>query len=268
MRTAVFEVANAIPLRMAEVKKLIQKAEYYEEKDEEFFNALCRSASVLLVSHIEGFLKDVVSSVCLDLNYFVSDFSKMPESLRREFVHRICYYEGIERKDLDRKIKGLMAFFDQNSVPIDLNLFSNDTVVGKNPSVHAIDKLFVPLGINKIVSCLHTEYYQSVFEGSTRATYRIIRECKANRCRVFAWPYVGFSEFEFQLPPKKGDPYSGDSMWVTFIEDILERRNQIAHGAELKNDESVVSLRRDVDKAEVLITGLMLFACGQVAKKF
>lgn len=268
MNTAAFETAKTIPLRMTEMRTLVGKAHYYKEKDEGLYDALCRSASVLLVSHIEGFLNDLVSSICIDLNYFVNDFALMPESIKRYFVYKLSFFEGVPSKDIDKRVRVLMEFFEENSVPVNFGLVAAGEQSGRNPSVKSIDKYFEPIGINKIVSSLHTDFYQRAFEGSTSATYRLLRECKANRSRVFSWPYSGFPEGEFKMPPRKGDPYAGSSLWVTFIEEILKRRHKIAHGSTMENNESSVSLERDIAKAEAMMTGLMLFACGQIGLKY
>lgn len=268
MNTAVFETAKTIPLRMAEVRILVEKAHCYKDSDEGFYDALCRSASILLVSHIEGFLKDLVSSICIDLNYFVKSFASMPDSIKRDFVYKLSFYEGVPAKEIDNRARILTRFFEENSVPVDLGLIAAREENGTNPSVKSIDKYFEPIGINKILSALHTDYYQRAFEGSTSATYTLLRDCRANRSRVFSWPYRGFPEGEFKMPPKKGDPYAGTSLWVTFIEDILKRRHKIAHGSALDNIESSASLERDIAKAEAMMTGLMLFACGQMGLKY
>lgn len=268
MTTAAFETANTIPLRMTEMHALVRTAHHYKNKDERLYDALCRSASVLLVSHIEGFLTDLVSSICIDLNYFVSDFSLMPDSIKRDFVYKLAFYEGVPSKDIEKRVRVLTSFFEENSVPVNLGLIAAGDESRRNPSVRSIDKYFEPLGVNKIVSSLHTDFYQRAFEGSTGATYKLLRDCKASRSRVFSWPYGGFSENEFKLPSRKGDPYAGTSLWVTFIEDILKRRHKIAHGSTMENNASSESLERDIAKAEALMTGLMLFACGQLCSKY
>ena len=268
METAVFGTAKTISSRIAEVRLLIDKARMLEDVDEEFHDALCRSASVLLVSHIEGFLKDVVSSICIDLNYFVKDFSKMPDSVKRQFTLNWVHYEEVPERDVNSRARKLQDFFDEHSVPVRLTSPNVATSRNKNPSVKVIDKLFEPLGVNKIVSSLHSDYYQRVFEGSSSATYHLLRQCLANRSKVYSWPYRGCEDGEFMAPPNKGDPYAGSSLWVTFIEDILKRRHSIAHGVALKNTESPSSLSWDASKAEALMSGLMLFACGQIGSRY
>ena len=268
METAAFGTAKTISTRMAEVRLLIDKARIFEDEDEAFHDALCRSASVLLVSHIEGFLKDIVSSICIDLNYFVGDFAKMPDSLKRQFALNWVHYDGLPDREVNSRAKKLQDFFDENSVPVRLLGQNMEADGGKNPSVKVIDRLFEPLGINKIVSSLHSDFYQRAFEGSSGANLLLLRRCLANRSKVYSWPYRECSSEEFMPPPKKGDPYAGNSLWVTFIEDILKRRHSIAHGTALENKENPTSLSWDVSKAEALMSGLMLFACGEIGSRY
>ncbi|NHN89960.1 HEPN domain-containing protein [Acetobacter conturbans] len=267
MSTAVFEVAITLPQRMGEVRKLVEKAELCNETDPEFRDALCRSASVLLVSHVEGFLKDVVSSICADLNYFVRDFSRMPESMKRDFSYRISHYDGVPKCDIEKRTNKIKEFFTINSVPIDFDFLPIKENMG-NPTVSSIDKYFTPIGINKIVSSLSSDFYHQIFSGSASSAYKLLRKCKSSYSKVYSWPYQAYSNSDFKEPPNKGDPYATDALWATFIEDMLRRRHKIAHGSTLENTESTVNLERDINKVEIMITGIMIYACGKIGSYY
>jgi hypothetical protein len=58
------------------------------------------------------------------------------------------------------------------------------------------------------------------------------------------------------------------SLWVTFVEEVVTRRHKIAHGESLLNFASSQELEVEVDKAEVLMSGLLYYFCGSICKQY
>lgn len=106
---------------MAELDLLIATAKNCAERDEQLYNTLCRACCVLIASHLEGFLKDLTKGLLSDLNYNREGFRNMPAPMKRAFCKKIAFYEGVEEKEINKRINQLVAFFDNNSVNIDMD---------------------------------------------------------------------------------------------------------------------------------------------------
>jgi hypothetical protein len=78
MSTASFELAQSIPARVDELSVLIRQAKAVQDTQESLYNAVCRACCVLMASHLEGFLKDLSTSITRDLNYNLGGFGQMP----------------------------------------------------------------------------------------------------------------------------------------------------------------------------------------------
>jgi hypothetical protein len=269
MTTAAFEASSSIVVRMQELRILLNEAKKYERKNTPLYDALCRSSSVLLASHLEGFVKDITKSVRNDLNYNLKEFKRMPVALKREFVKKMSSYEGVSQNDLDSRARQIMAFFDDNHVPIDFEAFARKEIDGKNPSVKNIEQPFSKFGVNNVLSALDSSYFLQVFEGSPAKTHILLREMKRCRSTLHSWPYRIIDEKRFLgKKPAGAKKASQQSLWVTFIEEIVTRRHKIAHGESLLNLASSQELEVEVDKVEILMSGLLYYFCGSICKQY
>jgi hypothetical protein len=269
MTTAAFEASSSIAVRVHEIRILLAEAKKHEHDNLPLYEALCRSSSILLASHIEGFVKDITKSVRSDLNYNLKEFKKMPAALKRDFIQRISFYEGVPQKDIDKRIKQFTAFFDDNHVPIEFEAFARKETEGKNPSVKNIEQPFSKFGINEILSALNSDYFLQVFEDSPKKIHLMLREMKRCRSTLYFWPYSSIDKERFgEMARESGTKPKLQSLWVTFIEEIVTRRHKIAHGESLLNFASSQELEIEVDKAEVLMSGLLYFFCGSICKQY
>lgn len=108
-----FEIATSIPQRIKELNILTTHAEFCQVDNEELYNSLCRASSVLIASHLEGFLKELTNGLIQDLNFNLGSFSKMPTAIQRTFCKKIAFYEGIPDKEIEGRVSQLLDFFQE-----------------------------------------------------------------------------------------------------------------------------------------------------------
>ena len=268
MSTAVFELTTSIKGRIAELQLLCTKASEYSEKNDDVYNVLCRSCCVLIASHIEGFLKDLSSSIIADLNYYIGQFDKMPAAMQRAFCMKIAFYEGVEQNEIDTRIKQLMAFFKNNNVPIDMSAFTYKENPNKNTSSDHIDKIFSKFGINNITASIAIPRLLVVFEDDHGKNYRLARDIKKLQSHLYKFPYRPLpKEYAFSEVSAGKKSTLQQTLWHTFIEEILTRRHLIAHGDTTDNVTTHEQLEKDIFKTKILMYGVMYSATSRFSGK-
>ncbi|KQN72188.1 HEPN domain-containing protein [Devosia sp. Leaf64] len=264
MTTAAFEAVASIPKRIEELELLILTAKGCAETNEQLYNTLCRACCVLLASHLEGFLKDLTSGLLADLNYHLKGFHEMPEAMKRTFAKKIAFYDGVEAKEIEKRIAQLVSFFDKNSVQIDLDYFSYKENPNKNPNSSFIDTMFERFGINCIVNSIATPSFEVVFDNYEFTNFVIKRDMRKRRSSLYRFPYTAIgSKYQFARI-KKGK--STETLWHSYIEEIMTRRHSIAHGDVTGNDTTWEELKIDVQKMHVLMHGLAFSAADFLRK--
>ena len=260
MSTASFELAQSIPSRIRELHVLTNKAREIQIDEEELYNALCRSTCVLLASHLESFLKDLSNSIIADLNYNLRNFSEMPTAIQRTFCQKIAYYEGIPSSDVDGRIKQLIRFFSKNSVPIDMSAFTYKENSNKNPSSSVIDSTLERLGVPHILASIAIPAFEVVFDNDERTNLRLNRDIVRFISHLYYFPFKSIpSPYSPDWRKAKGEK-NFQTLWHTFVEDVMTRRHNIAHGNTLSNETSWEELHRDADKLRVLMYGVLFSA--------
>lgn len=264
MSTAVFDITTSIKGRISELQLLCTKANEYSKKNEDVYNVLCRSCCVLIASHIEGFLKDLSNSIIADLNYYIGDFDKMPAAMQRAFCMKIAFYEGVEQTEIESRIKQLLAFFTSNTVSIDMSAFSYKENLNKNPSSDYIDKIFSKFGINSITASIAIPSLLVVFEDDHGKNFRLARDIKRFQSHLYKFPYRPLPK-EYKFPDVKAVKKNAapQTLWHTFIEEILTRRHLIAHGDTTGNVTTHEELEKDILKTKILMYGVMYSAVSR-----
>jgi hypothetical protein len=268
MSTASFELAQSVPSRTSELLLLVTNAKAVAETDEIFYNALCRSACVLLASHLEGFLKDASKSIIRDLNYYLDNFSQMPTVMQREFCRRIAHYEGVANSEVNDRINQLIKFFSKNSVSIDMTAFSYKENPNKNPKPSVIELTFDRIGVPNILSAIATPTYEEAFSGGESELNNHIKNLMTITKILEEFP---FKDVPAPYTPKwTGAKKKKDiqTIWHAFIEEIMNRRHSVAHGDTLSHDTSWEQLHLDILKMQMLMYGLLLssatFICRDI----
>ena len=75
---------NELDNRWKEISILLEAAHEYEEKNQVLHDAICRSVSVLMVAHLEGFYKDLIKNIIEDLK-INRNFSDLSSSIQRNY---------------------------------------------------------------------------------------------------------------------------------------------------------------------------------------
>lgn len=265
MSTALFEVALSIQDRRLEVEVLLDQASASVDGNDRLYKALCRACCVLLASHLEGFLKDLTRSLILDFNYHRESFSDMPDAMKRSFCERIVYFEGVPPREISNRINQLVAFFDKNSVAIELEAFSYKQSSNKNPSVDFIDTMLSKIGVPSAIHSISGSRLELVFDNDRRTNFTMLRDIKRFRSHLFHFPYKPLPpEYHFNKPKSKP---TSNTIWHTLIEEIMIRRHSIAHGDTMDNIADHETLRTDIIKLDVLMHGLMYTSAAYLSLK-
>jgi hypothetical protein len=262
MSTSVYEVSQSISLRRQEIEVLANEAAKAFDNNDLLYKSLCRACCVMIASHLEGFVKDLTKSLVRDFNYNYTAFSDMPEAMQHTFCKKIAFYEGVEPREIDLRVSQLKAFFANNPVSIDLDAFTYKQTQNKNPSVDAIDAAFAKLGVPNVLGSLSGSSLEVVFDNDHRTNYKVMRDLKRLRSTTYNFPYRKSSDkinFDFKKPKdRKGK--QPDSIWHTFVEEVMTRRHKIAHGDTMDNITTHETLLLDAVKLETLMHGILLSA--------
>lgn len=264
MSTAAFEAIGKVEPRIKELRTLVNAARVArDDGHEDTHNAICRSCAVLIASHIEGFIKDIVDSVRIDLNFHLKEFRFLPAALKREFCKKMAYYEGVKESEVEKRTTQLVSFFDRNTVPVELDAFPYLENVNKNPKPSRVDSSFEKFGVKGALDALGSDLLLGIFSDSAGSKFRARREIIRLKATLFSFPYKSPSIAIFvQSGGQKKK--NRDNLWHTFLEEILTRRHKIAHGDTLENPTTVEELEHDISKSEIIIYSLAFFFCSSI----
>ncbi len=267
MSTASFDLAQSIPSRIQELLVLTRKAREIQDSETKLYNAICRSACVLLASHLEGFLKDLSRSIIADLNYHLGSFSQMPSAMQRTFCWKIAYYEGVPSSEIDGRIRQLVGFFSKNSVSIDMNAFTYKETPNKNPSSSVIDSALERLGVPNILSSISVPAFLVVFDNDDRTNYLLNRNVICFVSHLYFFPFKPLPATYLPVWKITKEKKEQQTLWHAFVEDVMTRRHNIAHGDTLSNVTSWEELYRDAEKLRVLMYGVLLSATAFLTRR-
>ena len=188
----------------------------------------------------------------------------MPAAMQRTFCEKIAFYEGISSSEINERIKQLVTSFSQNSVPIDMQAFTYKENSHRNATIAFIDKALSKFGVPNVVNSISGGRFENVFDNDKRTSYVLVRDLKRFRSRLYKFPYLPLPrEYEFKFGRSEE---RGQTLWHSFIEEVLVRRHKVAHGDTLDNETSWEDLQTDTVKLEVMMQGLMYSAaCYLVA---
>jgi hypothetical protein len=278
MTTACYRLVRSIPDRVEELWTLVGTAkgidlrisagEPVSSEEHRLYNALCRATCVLLASHLEGFLKELVASLVEDLNYNLRNFSEMPNALKHAFCMKIAFYEGVPKDDIDARVTQLQAFFSKNSIKLDLQAFTYKENGNKNPSANFIDSSLSKFGIRAPLASLGSPAYLCVFDGQHRSNVLLYRNLKRLMCKLYKFPPkplpARFAPLKILAKKSPEDPRS---LWHDFVDNLMVRRHIVAHGDTYNNDVTWEELSLDLEKLTVLMYGLTYVAAAGVSRQ-
>lgn len=261
MTTFLFALAEDFSSRLIEVKAIIARAEKAFEKDEELYDILCRAGSVMIVSGLEAFIKDIQEAIQSDINANIASFADMPSAMQKEFAYKIAYLEGASDSDVQKRAHQIAKFFRVHSVKIDMSAFPYKESTNKNPAANFVDNVFVKYGISSILYSLRGTKFENVFDGNSATTDVLRRKIKRLRSTLYKFPYRELPDtFAVTDWAGKKKPAEDSTLWHDFLGHILRRRHSVVHADARDNPTSWEGLRSDAEKLEILLAGITFAA--------
>ena len=230
-----------------EVDILIRKAKDVKESEEALYNALCRSITILIVSHMEGFLKLLVKSFIDDLNTNC-EFKDLKKGIQRTYC--LTYIEDEKQTE---KINKLIDKFSEYKCRLSSEGFLFEK--NKNPNVQIIQIIFSNFGITKVFTWFNeSEILNEIFEDSLFRIKEIQMTLKDElSLKLSSFPF-DLNEIIEKYEIKKAKNVS--NLWEDFIKDINQKRHSIVHGNVFSNTEDIHSL--ELRKEKVIVFQYML----------
>ncbi len=243
--------------RFKEVDLILDEAKLNFEKNDPLYNALCRSAQVLLSAHFEGYLKDLIKNSLEDVNQF-SSFKSSNKFLKQ----RLCEYFISPNKDeknsksIYQKTKELIDVFDKLDTKFKREYFIGSE--NQNPKASVLDKIAEQFGVKDFFKELKKSNLDLIF--SNTFPENIIR---CNEIRDYLIENTSSYPFNVTLDYLEIDnrKIESDNLWDAFLSEMLKRRHDIAHGTEIENSVGHSIIEADKVKVEVLIYAFTTYIC-------
>lgn len=252
MSTYLFDFVAQLDEKWKEVDVLLDEAKQHEESNSNLYNALCRSITVLIVAHLEGFTKSLVKAVIRDVNQEYA-FGKLPSAMQRTYCKKYLGESHSKDKAYEQKTRFLMEKFCEAGVKITHDPFLK--YPNKNPKPDVIEDIFDNFGISKIFSKLHESSLDDVFLEGGKDLEEKISNCKYYlKDSTSVFPYLCSTE---NLNIKSGGKAKGRTLWQAFLDEINQKRHEVAHGNDFENSESVKVLESRKNKVVFFQLGLV-----------
>jgi hypothetical protein len=241
--------------RLSEVDLLIQEAKKIIDCNQQLYNALCRSAHVLLLSHFEGYIKQVVKD-CLDDINFYSSFRNSKKALKKRLCENFLLTK--EGKMNEGKMRELMDVFESLDTKFKESyfLFADN----KNPKASVLNKIVENFGLADFFKRVKQTRLDLVFSNSLDENIELRNEFLI-KLKGWTASYPYSIDFDFLKIDKSKD--ANDNLWDSFVNNILMKRHAIAHGSEIENTFSCYELEANKIKVEILIYAFAMYICDQ-----
>jgi hypothetical protein len=193
-------------------------------------NALARSGLVLLCGYFEGFLRDVVEEFIEKINDAGLPLRNLPAPIVHDQAEFIVNRSS-ELPDRSTIFELRDALKDGRTVRLNPKRYNK---TGGNPTVDVIEKIFSRLGLFDIIDALSVRYFglDSTYVNETQVHHSMasgIRGILADH--AVQDPDIALesitTEIELKWRPKRK---RRDVGYVNQIQELLKRRNRIAHG--------------------------------------
>lgn len=185
-------------------------------------NAITRSGLVLLCGYFEGFVRELAQDAVDAVNDLQIDVNKLPASILVELLVQAVSYSGEKRVLELTRIRDNIK--ERKPCTLDRKRLSS---TGGNPTVDAIEGVFATLGVAAVIDTL------SIRDFGLESTFTVERQSKSiegELNKVVADETILEKVLEVvdsRWSPRKKRRSVG---YVSAIEELLKRRNRIAHG--------------------------------------
>jgi RiboL-PSP-HEPN len=226
-------------------------------------DALCRATIVMIVAHFEGFIKDTIRALIDDINSH-STFTKVPKQAQR--IHCRLYtgsdQDGtgkISKEENEREL-ALISLFESLNAKLAHGPFVGGT---SNPKPSIISRLCRQFGVDDLFYLLENSDLDSVFSSSLATIEGKVLALETMLLSgVSSYPY-NISKSSIGITNTGSRPNKKtETLWETFVNNLLAQRHTIAHGSSLENSKSTQELRELASSARTLALATALVLCS------
>lgn len=264
MSTFLYEFVKHLDDNWHEVDLLIQEATKIEKSNNSLYNALCRSITVLVVAHLEGFTKEVAKAVVRDFDSNCI-FKDLPPALQRTYCKKYIGLNIDNRdKSYEKKISSLISKFIDVESRISVEPFLLST--NKNPNPSTIETIFQNFGVSNVFAHLHESELDRVFSEPNKRIKDYINEQKLHILKASSsFPYsCSLSRIDLE---KSLGKIPRRTLWEEFLDQVNKKRHRVAHGNAFDNLDGVSLLEERKDKIVYLQLGLIELLAGSLSKQ-
>lgn len=223
----------------------------------DLYQALCRSAHVLLVSHFEGLYKEICRDIIDDINMNTKFFEvkKVIFNTHSDFF--------INNKESDKSVYSikLRLFEAFKEYPSKLKVEPFLFVDNKNPAPEILETILEKFGVKNFFSSLDGSDLDIVFEDQKSSIKRLRNRLLSYlKIRTLSYPYT--VDTSFYHPVIKENQKKTKTLWEDFLNNFLKERHSIIHGNTINNPNDNESLTKAKIKIEILIYAFILNVCS------
>jgi hypothetical protein len=258
MNTFIYDYIERLDEQWNEVDILLDEAKKVQHINVELYHVLCRSASILMVAHFEGFTKDLCKNVISDLNHNCN-YENIPTPIKMTGCKK---YLGFDKKaipDYDSKLRDMMEDLSKaNNYSICYTAFLFEK--NKNPKPDVLKEVLSRFGIEDVFKNLHESGFEGAFISKSSLERLLKRMRTIVKRSVEKFPYLcsDVKLKRFKLKPCK---YSGRTIWQTFLDDVNQNRHAIAHGNTFSNDNEHPGLVVKMNKIRLIQYIIIYLSC-------
>ncbi|CAN1553387.1 RiboL-PSP-HEPN [Flavobacteriaceae bacterium] len=232
------------------------------------YSTLCRSAHVLLVSHVEGIYKDIVRDTIDDLNRN-TDFITIKKSIFK--THSLHFIQNRENSNFSDNSKftenekftevikdRLWEAFKNNKTELILEPFLR--IDNKNPTPKILEEILKKFGENSFFNSLKDSRLEIVFENDSKSSIRELNRIKKYLNKgVQNFPYNVDKSYFYNNDTTKSKKDKG--LFEEFLNEFLSDRHKIVHGQTLDNPKNDKEIEISKLKIEILIYAFIISIC-------
>lgn len=258
MATSLADYLDEVDLQWKEVDILAAEALKVESEKPELYNALCRSITILIVAHMEGFVKGVAKNIIRD--YGTLEFKMLPDAIKITYCKRHLGFDEGAFNNYHERIKNLVADFElSKDFKVSHDPFLNEK--NRNPKPDVIKDFASKFGVSDIFKNLHNSRFDGVFDKTNaeiKKSLPYLNSIAKKNLDVF--PYCVRKNI-YKTKPSK---YKGRTMWQSFLDDLNNQRHKIVHGNNFDNPTDISTLLSLKDKVRVLQYAFLLIICSSL----
>ena len=252
MATFISDYLDELNEQWKEIDILLTEATTIKNNNQPLYNVMCRSATILIVAHMEGFLKDVAKNIISD--YSCLEFKKLPISVKKTYCEKHIYECERDTKAYNSRINSLVADFESSC---DFKVSHEPFIYNKNknPKPDVLCEYSCRFGIKDIFRNLYESFFDSVFSNTNADNEQFLSSLiTSTKSKVETFPY----SVRKNIYRTKSTKYTGRSLWETFLDDLNQKRHKIVHGNDFGNSMNEQELSELKNKVRILQYGYLL----------